>query len=222
LARDTIKKAIFSRKFRDSCRFVSEQVYGPKGLLAYHFFDFINVHYFNNRLPMPYIIWGLTAHGGCVAWASTVQDRSRPPIITLHPSLMECGEKPNPWGLPSEWLGPAMMFDTLLHECIHVHIASNLGGTRGRSSHDCKRWVRQVNRIAPLLGFAGVDAGQTKLMRVPMLNAPRKTCGKLPTRVVRRTLGNVPFRTVAGFPRSLRIHLGQASEHYRQNRVPIG
>ncbi len=217
-----MKKAIFSKKFRYSCLFVAKQVYGPKAVWAYELFDFINASYFNGRLPMPYILWGLTPHGGCVAWASTVTDKLRPPIVTLHPSLLKASESPTPWGIPAAWLGPSLACDTLLHECIHIHIGSNLGGHKGRTSHDCMRWIRQVNRIAPLLGFIGIQAGRTKSVRVPILNAPRTKRGKLPTRVVRRTVGNVPFRTVAGFPAALRIFRGEAEQHYSRQRLPKG
>jgi hypothetical protein len=215
-----MKKRKFSKDFRDSCLIVAEQVYGRKGTWAYEAFTFINDAYFAGRIPWPHILWGLTAHGGCVAWASTARDKSRPPIITLHPSLLRGRERENPWEIPPDWLGASLAFDTLLHECIHVHIDYNLGGHDGRSSHDCKRWVRQVNRLAPLLGFKGVRFGGTKLKRVPIPGAPLTPRGKRPTKVVRINLGNVPFRVAAGFPKSLRCHLGQAHEHYGNNRLP--
>jgi hypothetical protein len=135
---------------------------------------------------------------------------------------MEMHEKENPWKIPKAWLGPSLVFDTLLHECMHVHIGYNLGGVDGRSSHDCKRWVRQVNRLAPLLGFTGIDAGRTKTMRVPDRSAPRTVRGKVATRVVRRCTGNVPFRVVAGFPQALRVHLGEAKMHYVKRVLPPG
>lgn len=135
-----MKKPRFSKRFRDACWIVAEQCYGRKGTWAYEIFAFLNAAYFAERLPWPHIIWGLTAHGSCTAWASTALDKSRPPIITLHPSLLHGTEKENPWGLPPAWLGPSLAFDTLLHECIHVHIDYNLGGHQGTSSHNCKRW----------------------------------------------------------------------------------
>src|SRR6202008_2462306 len=46
------------------------------------------------------------AHGGCIGWANTARDKSRPPIITLHPSILEATEKENPWRIPRSWLGP--------------------------------------------------------------------------------------------------------------------
>jgi hypothetical protein len=217
-----VKKRRFSRTFRESCLIVAEQVYGRKGVWAYEIFDFINTMYFSGRLPWPHIVWGLTAHGNCIAWASTARDKSRPPIITLHPSLLQGTEKEDPWRIPPDWLGPSLVFDTLLHECIHVHIDYNLGGHGGEGSHDTKRWMRQINRIARLLEFRTVRFGITRTVRVPDYSAPRTVRGKVATRVVRRTTGNVPHRVAAGFPQSLRKFTGQAQEHYRNNVLPRG
>jgi hypothetical protein len=217
-----MKKPRFSGSFRESCLVVAEQCYGRKGVWAYEAFSFINDTYFAGRVPWPHILWGLTAHGGCVAWASTARDKSRPPIITLHPSLLRGSEKQDPWDIRPAWLGPSLAFDTLLHECIHVHIDYNLGGHDGRSSHDCPRWLRQVNRIAPLLGFQGIRMGGTKLKRVPIPGAPRTPRGKLATKVVRVSLGNVPFKTAAGFPESLRRYLRQAEGYYGNDELPPG
>ena len=216
------EKPRFIGKFRDSCLIVAKQIHGHKGTWAYETFEFINDTYFDGRLPWPHIVWGLTAHGSCVAWASTASDKSRPPIITLHPSLLRASEKKNPWGIPGNWLGPLLAFDTLLHECIHVHVDYNLGGHNGRSSHDCPRWVRQVNRIAPPLGFTGIRVGITKSVRVKDFQAPRTKRGKVATRVVRETAGNVPFRIASGFPQSLRIFSNTADKDYSANRLPDG
>lgn len=217
-----MKKPKFSKVFRKSCLVVAEQCYGRKGTWAYESFAFINRMYFAERLPWPHIIWGLTAHGSCVAWASTARDKSRPPIITLHPSLLRGTEKENPWGIPPERLGQSLAFDTLLHECIHVHIEYNLGGSTGSTSHNCPRWVRQINRLAPLLGFKGIRFGISKTIRVPNPNAPRTKRGKIATRVVRGCTGNVPFTIGAGFPNSLRSYLGQGDQYYRQQQLPPG
>ena len=217
-----MKKRRFSRTFRESCLIVAEQVYGLKGVWAYDSYTFINEIYFAGRLPWPHILWGLTAHGSCVAWASTARDKSRPPIITLHPSLLRGTEREEPWDIPADWLGPSLAFDTLLHECMHVHIEYNLGGQDGRTSHDCKRWMRQANRIAPLLGFRDIHFGITKTVRVPDYSAPRTVRGKVATRVVRQCTGNVPHRVAAGFPRTLRTFLGQDDEYYRKTTLPPG
>lgn len=217
-----MNKPRFSERFRDSCLVVAEQCYGAKGTWAYETYQFINEVYFSGRLPWPHIIWGLTAHGSCTAWSSTARDKSRPPIITLHPSLLRGSEKENPWEIPGDWLGPSLVFDTVLHECIHVHIEYNLGGSSGPTSHNCKRWVRQANRIASLMGFQGIRFGRSTTARVPIHDAPRTIRGKLPTRVVRRCLGNVPYSAGVGFPQSLRAYLGSAGDHYRGGTLPPG
>jgi hypothetical protein len=212
----------FSKNFRRSSLIVAKHCYGAKGIWAHKVFDYISERYFGGRLPYPHIIWGLTPHGGCVAWASTISDNSRPPIITLHPSLLRGSEKENPWGITREWLGPAMVFDTILHECIHIHINCNLGGRMGSSSHNCKRWIRQVNRIAPLLGFQGVHMGISKAMRVPIEPPKFTKRGKRVTRVVRGYFGNVPFTVGAGFPGSFRSYFGRAGDYYGNNHLPPG
>jgi hypothetical protein len=211
-----------SSTFRESCLVVAEHCYGIKGVWAYETFAFINSTYFADRLPWPHIIWGLTAHGACIAWASTAQDHSRPPIINLHPSLLGGTEKVSPWGVPPSHLGQAYVFDALIHECVHIHIVHNLGGHDGPTSHNSPRWVRQVNRLAPLLGFDGVKAGVSKTVRVPDPSAPLTTRGKVATRVVRGTVGNIPFAVAAGFPYSLRAYFGKAEAHYSGNMLPEG
>jgi hypothetical protein len=217
-----MNKPRFSAHFRESCLIVGEHCYGLKGTWAYEIYSFINDTYFAGRLPWPHILWGLTAHGSCMAWASMARDKSRPPIITLHPSMLRSTEKEDPWGIPRDWLGPSLVFDALFHECIHVHIEYNLGGHIGRTSHDCKRWVRQVNRLAPLLGFNDIQVGVTKTVRVPDRSAPRTIRGKLATKVVRRCEGNVPFAVGTGFPESFRRYTGTANGHYRSNQLPAG
>ncbi len=215
-------KPRFSKDFRESCLVVAKQCYGAKGTWAHETYAFINHAYFGGRLPWAHIIWGLTDYGSCIAWASTERDKTRPPIITLHPALLEAQQKPCPWGIPNSHLGSSLVFDTILHECIHVHIDYNLGGTHGRTSHDCDRWVRQVNRLAPLLGFEGIEAGRTKLVRVKDDSLPRTVRGKVATRVVRQCTANVPFKAVCRFPVGLRSHLGQAAEHYGACCLPQG
>lgn len=138
MSAEPIKKRRFSSDFRESCLVVADQCYGPKGTWAYECYAFINCHFFGGRLPWAHIIWGLTEYGSCFAWASTARDKARPPIITLHPAILGSVQKKDPWGIDPTCLGPSWVFDVLLHECMHVHIDYNLGGSDGRTSHDCK------------------------------------------------------------------------------------
>ena len=212
----------FSGTFRDSCLIVARECYGSKGVWSHEVFDHINEAYFGGRLPHPHIVWGITAYGGCLAWASCSHEKTRQPVIMLHPALLGSTADEPPWGIPRRWLGPSLVFDTILHECIHVHINTRLGGRDGPTSHNCGRWVRQINRLAPLLGFESVEFGRSKLVRMPIKGAALTSRGKLPTRVVRVCTSDTPFTVGAGFPESLRRYLGTAESHYSSNQLPPG
>jgi len=105
---------------------------------------------------------------------------------------------------------------------MHIHIDYNLGGTDGTTSHNCNRWMRQVNRLAPILGFDGIVAGRTKVKRVPDPSLGMTVTGKVATQVQRVCLGNIPFRAAAVFPAGLRKHFGQAFKYYSKNEMPSG
>jgi hypothetical protein len=179
---------------------------GPKGEWAYDAFEVINAKYFGGGLPYPKIQWALTAHGRCLGFT---RSSSRPPVITLHPSLFAGTEKDDPWRIDPGWLGPTYAFDILTHELIHVSVEYLIGRGKGTTSHNCEGWIGEVNRLIPLLGFDGVEAGKSTTARVD---------GK----VKRITTGNVPFEpAVSTFPYGLRRHLGTADEHYRSNMCPV-
>lgn len=182
------------------------------GSRTYDEFDRINGAYFGGRLPTPLIVWALTPWGGCQG--STESDRSRPPLIVLHPALLGTGPKDNPWKVPRAWLGWRFAVDVLLHECIHVHINYVLGERgKGTSSHDCEAWIAEVTRLAPLLGLPPIAPGLSRTKRVPVPGETTKT-GKPLTRVVRVTEGNLPRSVVAGFPDAARRHFGLAESYY--------
>ena len=113
-------------------------------------------------------------------------------------------------------LGVAYAFDTLLHECIHVQNQCVQGGWHGTgaTSHNNPLWVGEVNRLAPLLGLAGVRAGTSGTKRVVVEGEPT-TRGKPPTKVARTTDGTVPFGAVAAFPAGVRRHLGLVGVYLR-------
>jgi hypothetical protein len=207
-------------RVREACLLVARHYHGEQGVWPYTLYTRINERFFNGELPWPHISWALTAHGACLGYAATT---GRPPVIVLHPSVLGGTERENPWGYPAGWLGGCFAFDLLLHEAVHVSVEHRLGGWRdkGNTSHNNEVWVAEVNRLAPLLGLQGVEAGVSKLKRVPIEGVPRTKRGKQPTRVERVTEGNVPFAAVAGFPRGLRIHLGMADAFYRGGRLPL-
>jgi hypothetical protein len=76
------------------------------GRLGYALFQAVQTTLFAGELPWPLILWGLTAHGHCLAWTRA---GDRPPMILLHPSLLGGTEKERPWGLPDGWLGGCSM-----------------------------------------------------------------------------------------------------------------
>ena len=76
------------------------------------------------------------------------------------------------------------------------------------------------DRIAPLLAFKNVEAGMSKIKRVPV-PGKRTVRGKQPTKPQRMTKGNIPFSAVSGFPQSLRIHLQMADRYYRRGKLPV-
>jgi len=204
-------------ELKKACLLIARHYYGSEWV--YEVFSRVNDRFFDGRLPWPHISWSLTPHGACLGHTWT----GGPPVIVLHPSLLGGREKANPWEVPASWLGPAFAFDVLLHEAIHVAVTHCLGGWQGKgeTSHNNDAWVSEVNRLAPLLGFEGVQAGRSRLRRVPIKGLSRTGRGRHPTRVARVADGNVPFSGVATFPRGLRSHLGLAGDFYRKGQLPL-
>jgi len=203
--------------FTRAAKLIARECYGGLGVFAYQAFECINAMFFDNRLPWPLIVWQITAHGKCLGFTKSRPDRQ--PVIALHPSLMGGSEKENPWDIDPALLGFCYAYEVLLHECIHVSVRYLLGGPNGPTSHNNPRWVAEVNRIAPMIGLAGVQAEQSKTKRVPMDGELTKR-GKQPTKVMRVSEGNVPFGSVATFPYGLRQYFGELN-FYRQNTLPF-
>lgn len=200
-----------------ACRLVAERFFGPDCLWLHEAYDAANREFFAGELPQPFIYLSLTAHGRCLAW--TASQREKLPVIALHPSVFGGSEKPDPWGVPPEWLGRRFAHDVLLHEMIHVSVNYRLGGRTGTTSHNDPAWIAEVNRLAPLIGFEGVQAGKSVTKRVPVDGAEPSGRGKRSSRVIRTTVGNVPFKCVAGFPQALRQHRGMAAAHYAAGKT---
>ena len=206
-------------EIQKACRIVAGTFYGNDGLWLCDVFEVINAAYFEGELPYPHISIEITAHSACLGWCSA--HVGRPPHIAVHPTVLGPRETDNPWGVPTNWLGRAFAFDVLLHECIHASVHYRLGGATGPTSHNNLQWVSEVNRLAPYLGFRGIEAGRQVARRVPVEGAELTKRGKLPTRVVKVDLGNIPFRVVASFPQGLRSHLGTAKQYYRAGKLPL-
>ena len=200
---------------REACLAVARHYHGTKGTWAYALFQELNERFFAGELPWPHITWALTPYGSCLGYAY----QAGPAIIVLHPSLLGGTEKHNPWRVPHAWLGWRFAADVLLHEAMHLSVIYRLGGWcgPGTTSHNNEAWVKEVNRLMPLLNIPGAQAktaGMTKVQRVPT-DGPETKRGKRPTRVERVTEGDLPFRVVADFPCQLRQHLGQANRYYQ-------
>ncbi len=201
----------------EALRLIARHFDGARGVWAYDCFDVINATYFDGELPTPKIQWALTAHGRCLG---LTHSGNRPPIITLHPSVLGGLEKSDPWGVNPAWLGVAYAFDVLIHESIHVSQRYLCGGGVGPTSHNNTAWIGEVNRLIPLLGFGEVKAGRSTTKRVPLEGEVTKT-GKPATKVVRASEGDVPHGAIARFPGGLREHLKTADAYYRTGQIPV-
>jgi hypothetical protein len=205
----------------DALRRVAEECFGPDGLWLYDAFEAINEAYFANELPLPLITIQITSHGRCLGWTKKGSLSWRP-HIAIHPTLFGQRGKKTPWGYPTKWLGRAMAFDVLLHEAIHVSVHYLLGGATGPTSHNNPQWVREVNRLCPLLGFSGIEAGRQVSRRVLTDDGETTKTGKPKKDVKKVTDGNVPYLLgVAGFPSGLREHLGTADAYYMAGKLPL-
>jgi hypothetical protein len=206
--------------FSAAARLVTAECYGDVGEFGYQAFDWINATLFNGRLPLPLILWELTAHGKCLGWTSSRRDRS--PRIQMHPSTLGGTEKANPWGVPSSVLGPAFALDVLIHECVHVSVAYLLGGAKGPTSHNNPQWVAEIQRVGALLGL-DFRAGRSVTKRVPLESGELGLSGKPKTRTVRviEDGASVPFEAVYTFPHGVRRELGQAGAYYTADRLPF-
>jgi hypothetical protein len=188
---------------------VAEHYQDARGLLGYALFEAVQAHLFNNELPWPLVLWGLTPHGGCLAY--TASSIVCPPMITLHPSLLGGTEKKDPWDTPPAWLGVLYALDAMIHECMHVAVHYARGPWQGgESSHNNPLWIAEVNRLAPLLGFTDVVAAMSKPTRE----------GK---KIVRRCKDStIPFEpAVSQFPDGLRRVRDTAESYYRAKVLPF-
>jgi hypothetical protein len=197
--------------------------YNPRfGRWAYRAFDAVNTTFFEGELPRPLIQWALTPHGHCLGQTALAD----PPIITLHPSIMDTqtsgpGDR-GPWNVDRRWLGPIFAFDVLLHESIHVAQRVLYGPEgKGETSHNCPSWVAEVNRLAPLLGLHDVHVGRNRPKRVP-IPGQFTGRGKPQTKVQRVEEGNIPLKAYSRFPHGVREFLGTADAYYRARTLPAG
>jgi hypothetical protein len=181
-------------------RLTARSAFGAKGAWAFDAFDVINARYFEKSLPLPWIQWGLTKHARSLGWCRT--NGVEVPVITLHPAIM-APTTDKPWGMPANWMGRAMAFDVLLHECVHLSVFVQHGDARYGTgeAHNNEGWISEVNRIAPMLGFEGIKAATKKPKRFG-------------TAVKRTTLGNIPYKYVTCFPYGYYGFTGDAEAYF--------
>jgi len=218
---DTRHTQLGVTEFSEAARLVAAECYGDLGEFGYQAFDWVNATLFDGRLPVPLILWELTAHGACLG--QTTSRLAAAPVIRLHSSLLGGPAlRANPWQVPAEHLGPAYALDVLIHECIHVSVNSLLGGANGPTSHNNPRWVAEVQRIGPLLGLP-IRAGRSVTKRVPVESGELGPSGKPKTRTVRVTEdgASVPYRATSAFPHAVRAHLDPTHGHYVANVLPF-
>jgi len=194
-------------------RIVAKTYYGENGLWLCQTFDAINHKLFDGSLPQPLITIEMTKWSRCLGWCQLSEDL--PPRVIIHPTLFGLGESNSqpPWGLKNAWMGKRLVFDVLLHECIHLSVRYRLGGYQGPTSHNNEQWISEVNRISPLIGIKGIEAGRQIPKRV-------KINGESVVKKV--DVGNVPFNAVAAFPYGVRIHQKNAAQFYQRSRLPLG
>jgi hypothetical protein len=200
---------------RRAVRLIAQAYYGDDGRWLCHAFDAINQKLFGGTLPQPLLTIEMTRWSCCLGWCWLNEDR--PPRIVIHPTILGVGQGGNkpPWGLPRRWMGRRFAFDVLLHECVHISVRHRLGGHEGPSSHNNEQWISEVNRLCPLIGLRGIEAGRQVAKRV-------SDKGKKQTVVKKVDEGNVPFHAAAWFPYGIRIHQRTAARFYRSGRLPVG
>ena len=186
-----------------------------RGVLGYRLLEAVERHLFpDDTLPWPLVLWGLTAHGHCLAW--TQSSTQHDPIILLHPSLLAPAFDPtqnartNPWGIQAAWCGVTMVLDVVIHELMHVAVNYCRGPWQGgESSHNNPLWIAEVNRLAPLLGWPDVVAAISKPVREKK-------------KVVRRSPGStIPFDATSRFPQAVRVFRGEADAYYTARHLPF-
>jgi hypothetical protein len=200
---------------RRAVRLIAKNYYGDDGLWLCQTFDAINRKLFGGALPQALITIEMTRWSCCLGWCWLREGRL--PHIVIHPTVFGVAESRSklPWGLSRRLMGRRFAFDVLLHECVHISIHHRLGGYEGPSSHNNEQWINEVNRLCPLIGLRGIEAGRQVPKRV--LNNE-----KTGTVVKKVDEGNLPFSAVASFPHGIRIHQGSATRFYRRGRLPGG
>jgi hypothetical protein len=182
--------------------------------------------FFGGQLSPCLIVIGITEHSACLGQCAAIGGQAR---ITLHQGVVwpsVANQSDTRWGLPTEWMGEALLRDCLLHEMQHQAQAELRLDTHrvtgvGRDAHHCRSWSDLCNASAPKLGLAetwfpifkrtkvAVTGGDGEVRRINqwvIANADEKPAGS-------RT---AEFADVSQFPFRTFQRLGLAEERYRQ------
>lgn len=128
--------------------------YGDIGIWAYAEWKKLNKNYFNNKLEVGAINFGITPHG--VKLGAYTQEFNK---IILHKSLILPSSE-NPWDI-GKLLGRNYCSDVLLHQMIHQKIYQTYPmseiieaekGSRA-SAHNNNLWVSEIIRLSGLMGI---------------------------------------------------------------------
>jgi len=157
---------------------------GDVGVALFNYYDAINWHFFDNKLPQAFLLTALTAYGACIGL--TEPDPHKLPTILIHPTLKTEEDR----------------FYTVLHEATHVYVRYVLGVTSygSKTSHSNPAWIAEVNRLAKLLGYTNIEIGFNKVTR-----EKKEDGGK----IKRAQTGSVPYSCSYSFPHTLEKETGQ-------------
>lgn len=175
----------------------------PMGSWAYDTFEELNETFFDCRLSLPLIQWGLTEWGDTYGYYMTEHQK-----IILHTSLMKKGAKA--WTLTdpltgrkesNELLGARFASHVLLHELMHHanYLDYGLEYMKHRKCHNCQPWVDEINRIAPLLGL-NVKAHVCKQRRI---REPGQTKGAGKPTMAPPDDSYITYKQMYSFPHNL-------------------
>jgi hypothetical protein len=130
-------------------RTAADLVFGPAGPWLYSVYDQINERCWNGRLPHALLQLAITPHGGLCGLTKSPPE-GRASTVTISPAIWN----PRAWQLGGKagWQHAVMV---LLHEMLHVAEHQLFRGlpNPGETSHNRDVWVREANRISPIIGL---------------------------------------------------------------------
>lgn len=169
-----------------------ETIYPGIGAWVCDEFESHSQKYFDGRLELRPILFGLTPHGKALGFYRVGAGH-----ITLHTSLLKPAGRA--WDL-APLLGRAYCSDVLLHEMVHASVDELLK----RSHKDCHNnddWCAEIVRITPMLGLPPIKAAPIRQKRID-----KRVCWHTPA-------GHLQRRQMASWPHSVR-----PSRYYKDNR----